>query len=105
MDVLETVQVVQNPPEMQSSDEGESAEDAMERRTIPCVVEIAELFGELELLATECQVSDALSHLRSAKRAFLTARHNREPTQSRQTLITECMQIDVTTLLTNAVSQ
>ncbi|CDF35898.1 unnamed protein product [Chondrus crispus] len=49
MDVLETVHVVQNPPEMQSSDKDESAEDTIERRTIPYVVEIAELFGEQEV--------------------------------------------------------
>ena len=54
MDVLGTVPVVQNPPEMQSSDEDESAKGTIERRTIPYAVEIAELFGELELLATEC---------------------------------------------------
>ena len=89
---------------MQSSDEDENSKGTIERRTIPYAVEIAELFGELELLATECQVSDALSHLRSAKRAFLTAKHNRQPTQSRQMLITECMQIDGTTSLINAVS-
>ena len=75
----------------QGHDEDGSAEDARERRTIPSVVEIAELFGELEDLATECQVSDALSYLRSAKRAFLTAKHDRDPKRSRQTLITECM--------------
>ena len=104
MDVLGTVQVVQNPPEIQSSDEDGSAKGTIERRTIPYAVEIAELFGELELLETECQVSDALSHLMSAKRAFPTAKHNRQPTQSSQTLITECMQIDGTTSLINAVS-
>ena len=54
MDVLETVQVVQNPPEMQSSDEDEGAKSTIERRTIPYAVEIAELFGELERFATEC---------------------------------------------------
>ena len=91
MDVLGTVQVVQNPPEMQSSDEDESAKGTIERRIIPYAVEIAELFGELELLATECQVSDALSHRRSAKRAFLTAKHDRKPTPIRQMLISECL--------------
>ena len=61
----------------QGHDKDGSAEYSRERRTIPSVVEIAELFGELEVLATECQVSDALSYLRSAKRAFLTAKHDR----------------------------
>ena len=75
----------------QGHDEDGGAEDARERRTIPSVVEIAELFGELEDLATECQVSDALSYLRFAKRAFLTANRDRDPKRSRQTLITECM--------------
>ena len=32
-----------------------------------------------------------LSYLRSAKRAFLTAKHDRDPKRSRQTLIAECM--------------
>ena len=59
--------------------------------------EIPGLLGELKVLATECQVSDALSYLRSAKRAFLTTKRGRELTRSRQTIITECMNIDVTT--------
>ncbi|CDF33210.1 unnamed protein product [Chondrus crispus] len=105
MDVLETIQVVQNPPEMHSSDEDESAENAIVKKTIPHVVEIAKLFGELEHLATECQVQDALSHLRSAKRAFLIAKHIRKPSQSRQALITECMQIGMTMARSNADSQ
>ena len=68
-----------NTTTTQSNNEDGSAEDARERRTIPSVVEIA--------------VSDALSYLRSAKRAFLTvtAKHDRDPKLSRQTLITECM--------------
>ena len=64
-----------NTTTTQPSDEDGSAEDGRERRTVPSVVEIAELFGELEWmdLATECQVSDALSYLGSAKHVFLTA--------------------------------
>ena len=96
---------VTNATITQSSDEDGSAEDTRERRTVPSVVEIAESFRELEVLATECQVADALSYLRSAKRAFLTAKHDRDPTRSRQTLITECTKIDVTTSPINAVSQ
>ena len=96
---------VTNSTTTQSSDEDGSAEVARERRTVPSVVEIAGLFGELEVLATEYQVSDALSYLRSAKRAFLTAKHDRDPTRSRQTLITEYMKIDVTTSPINTVSQ
>ena len=75
----------------QGHDEDGSAEGAKERGTIPSVVEIAKLFGELEDLATECQISDALSSLRSAKCAFLSARHDRDRRRSRQTLISEWM--------------
>ena len=85
------METVTNSTTTQSSDEDGSAEDARERRTILSVVEIAELLGELEDLATECQISDALSYLRSAKRVFLTAKHDRDLKRSRQTLITECM--------------
>ncbi|CDF36124.1 unnamed protein product [Chondrus crispus] len=88
---LDAVRAVRNPPETQSSDEDESAGDTIGRSAIPSVLEIAELFGDLELLASECQVSDALSHLRSAKRAFLTAKHDRKPTPIRQMLISECL--------------
>ena len=91
MDVFESVRGVRNTTTTQSSDEDGRAEDARERRTISSVVEMAELFGGLEDLATECQVSDALSYLRSAKRASLTAKHDRDPKRSRRTLITECM--------------
>ena len=67
----------------QGHDEYGSAEGARERGTIPSVVEIAELFGELEYLATECQVSDALSYLRSAKRARFSLQTTTE-TQAEQ---------------------
>ena len=36
-----------------------------------------------------CDVSNALLHLRSAKRAFLEARHEREGRKQQQALITE----------------
>ena len=61
----------------QGHDEDGSAEDARKRRTISSVVEIAELFGGLEDLASECQVSDALPYLRSAQRAFSRATDGR----------------------------
>ena len=93
-----------NTTTTQSSDEDGSAEDARERRTVPSVVEIAELFGELEDLATECQVSDALSYLRSAKRAFLTAKHDRDPAEQADVKY-RMHEIDVTTSPINAVSQ
>ena len=90
-DFLNTTQLVRNPPETQSSDEDESAGDTIGRSVIPSALEIAELFGDLELLASEYQVADALSHLWSARRAFLTAKHDRKPTPIRQMIISECL--------------
>ena len=58
-----------------------------------------------KLWRLKCQVSDALSYLRSEKRAFFTAKHDRDPTRSGQSLITEGMKIYVTTSPINAVSQ
>ena len=61
-----------------------------ERRVVPSAVVLARLFGPLESLGVECDVNNALSHLRSAKRAFLEARHERHgQRQQQQTLITE----------------
>ena len=62
MENFESGPGVTNTTTTQSSDEDGSAEDARERRTIPSIIEIAKLFGELEDLDTECQVSDALSY-------------------------------------------
>ena len=62
--------------------------------------------SDLKSLAADCQVFDALSHLRLAKRAFLTAKHDREPMRSRQTWTSaECMEIDMTQSKINAVSK
>ena len=63
------------------------------RRIVPNAVNLARLFGPLESplesLGVGCDVSNALSHLWSAKRAFLGARHEREGRKQQQTLITE----------------
>ena len=63
--------------------------EIIERRIVPNAVDLARLFGPLESLGVGCDVSNALSHLRSAKRAFLEARHEREGRKQLQTLITE----------------
>ena len=61
-----------------------------ERRAVPSAVVLARLFRSLESLGVECDVSNALSHLRSAKRAFLEARHERQGQRQQQpTLMTE----------------
>ena len=48
---------------------------------------MAKLFRPLESLGVGCVVSNALSHLRSAKRAFLEARNEREGRKQQQTLV------------------
>ncbi|CDF77539.1 unnamed protein product [Chondrus crispus] len=58
-----------------------------ERRAVPSAVVLGRLFGSLESLGVECDVSNALSHLRSAKRAFLEARHESQGQRQQQTLI------------------
>ena len=55
-----------------------------ERRIVPNAVDLARLFGPLESLGVGCDVSNALSHLMSAKRAFLEARHEREGRKQQQ---------------------
>ncbi|CDF35791.1 unnamed protein product [Chondrus crispus] len=49
-----------------------------ERRAVQSAVVLARLFESLGSLGVECDVSNALSHLRSTKRAFLEARHERQ---------------------------
>ena len=44
-----------------------------EKRVVPSALVLARLFGPLESLGVVCDVNNALSHLRSAKRAFLEA--------------------------------
>ena len=63
--------------------------EIIERRIVPNAVDLARLFGPLESLGEGCDVSYALSHLRSAKRAFLEARHERKGQKQQQTLITK----------------
>ena len=63
--------------------------EIIERHIVPYAVDLARLFGPLESLGVECDVRNALSHLRSAKRAFLEARHEREGRKQQQTLLTE----------------
>ena len=48
---------------------------------------LVRLFGPLESLGVECDVRNALSHLRSAKQAFLEAKHEREVWKQHQTSI------------------
>ena len=69
---------------------GENDEcEIIEKRIVPNAVDLARLFGPLESLGVGCDVSNDLSHLRSAKRAFLEARHEREGRKQQQTLFTE----------------
>ena len=63
--------------------------EIIERQIVPNAVDLARLFGPLESLGVGCDVSNALSHLRSAKRALLEAIHEREGRKQHQTLITE----------------
>ena len=44
--------------------------EIIERRIVPNAVDLARLFEPLESLGVGCDVSNALSHLRNAKRAF-----------------------------------
>ena len=62
--------------------------EIIERWIVPNAVDLARLFGPLESLGMGCDVSNALSHLRSAKRAFLEVRYGREGRKQKQTLIT-----------------
>ena len=69
---------------------GESECEITERRVVPSAVVLARLFGPLESMGVECDVNNALSHLRYAKRAFLEARHERQcQRQQQQALITD----------------
>ena len=61
--------------------------EIVERRIVQNAVDLARLFGPLESLGVGCDVSNALSHLRSAKRAFLETRHEEEGRKQQQTLI------------------
>ena len=42
----------------------------IERQIVPNAVDLARLFGPLKILGVGCDVSNALSHLRSAKRVL-----------------------------------
>ena len=59
-----------------------------ERRVVPSAVVLARLFAPLESLGVECDVNNAISHLRSAKRAFLEARHERQGQRQQQQTLT-----------------
>ena len=66
--------------------------EAEQCRQVPNALLLAEMFGPLEEMGVECDVTKALGHLRAAKRAFLDARNESMRRRNQQTLITEFLQ-------------
>ena len=58
--------------------------EVTKRRAVPSAVVLASMFQSLRSVGVACDVSNALSHLRSAKRAFLAASHKRQGQRRQQ---------------------